>query len=354
MTCWCCKPPWSYLYTPAVAPNVWGGYGTNPKIRAWDPDGNVLASYLSSSSLAGTVKGMAWTPSGYLVYVVNNPSTTTGGGIGMIDPSDGTVEWETSTGGQCYDPGLIIVHGLVDVACDASYAYGVGDKVRKIDLSDGSEVTTGNWPVTIGSSEKVQAVAIDSNGDVWVSAHSFFRTAGESLWPSLIKLDPDGSVLNEYQPFDNPNSFFTKRGQVPFHMKFDESDNLYCAVSPNTAIAPDSLVKVNSSGTLVWGVNDGSSTYGVNALGLGLGGGRVSFSQRSSPGGVYTFDLDGNSVWDYTSIGQVWGLDADHLGNVYAGSITNADFYRLDSSGNVETGWPAGTRYPRAVLVDTR
>lgn len=194
-------------------------------------------------------------------------------------------------------------------------------QIRKYDL-DGTEITTGSWPVNLGvdvasGTLVVWSLAIDSSGTLWVG-HGAKNSTGS---PSLTNLDTDGSIIDDFQPFDDiggtPLNY-----QYPRRIIFDSSGNMYVALTPGwkqPSTKLDTIKKLDSSITELWGAQSDSSGQDGFDVHLFDGESKVALSCNASSSN------DTLKVYNASTGAELWGdnyptvrrMSSDADGNLY-------------------------------------
>jgi hypothetical protein len=300
------------------------------------------------------------------------------GGIGMASTikyaSDGTLEWVRERSGSARvllvdDLGFIYIGGSIDTG---GTSPGRDYLTAKYD-PDGNELwaRTYTGPTTTNSYDDVNALAVDSHGNVYVTGGSYGLGGNTDI--ATIKYDSAGNTA-WIRRYDGPGNG-TDSGRS---LVVDGEGNVYVTgrvfVGGAGTRQDIGTIKYASDGTQLWvrhysgGAPSGSVSNAAAGIALAPGSGVYVAGFSATGTSVTTYDIatlrydaDGNELWARRYNGPVDGQDQPHglatdaAGNVYITGSTamgaaggNADFVALkyDPAGNqvwtVRWAGPAG------------
>jgi cysteine-rich repeat protein len=282
--------------------------------------------------------------------------------------SSGTVVWTREFGTSSYDmandvsadsSGNIYVGGDTYGTLPGQTASGSMDAfVRKYD-STGTVVWTNQFGTS--SEDYVQGVSVDSSGNVYAVGFAGFNLSGQTYLGSgdafVRKYDSSGNILWTRQ-------FGTSGYDVANDVSVDSSGNVYVAGftagtfpgQTNSGGQYDAfVVKYDSSGTLVWarqfGTSSGDIASGVsadssgNAYVAGHTNGALPGQTNlgNSDAFVRKYDGSGTELWTrqygtpgFYSYDNAMGVSVDGSGNAYVAGYTTGNFMGQTSSGGTD------------------
>lgn len=174
---------------------------------AWNQNGDVweingiTGAFRKLISTLNRVYDIACDPTTGRLYILDNPAFT-----------NGTLYCFDSEGNEIWNTGVLSASIAYNVAVSpdghvyvVSYADG---NVRKFQASDGTEITTGNWPYIPPETSGFYTVAVDRDNDVYVGGDSiFFPDVGRRA--TAMKLSSSGvrswrtKITNTSDAIDN-------------------------------------------------------------------------------------------------------------------------------------------------------
>ena len=263
-----------------------------------------------------------------------------GGTLSSLDPADGSLNWEASTG-QIYS---------MQSYSEADDAFYIGDyagNVHAIDASDGTQI----WSVDpSGVGDQIYAPTSYWNGVVY--AHCYDG--------NLYALDPaDGSTIWDNLPGYSYSAPVPVDGTLYLGGRdavyaLDEADGsmIWSYATSTSGSVHSTPVVVNGTvylglyadykflaldatdGSLVWEFQTGNSVFGSPAYYNGT----LYFG--SVDNSVYAVDAaDGTEVWSYATGNDVWSSPTVVDGTVYVGSSDNTVYALNATDGSLE--WSA-------------
>ena len=221
---------------------------------------------------------------------------------------------------------------------------GVGTFDARSSLDVVADVNNSNWFVTYGSvgintfKQAFSAVAFDSQGKIYSSGADY-----DNGVPFLTKFDTNGSILWE-KFFEHPDS--NKLYKTCETVTVDKTtDNVYVTINPEDVSKSSILVKLNSSGDILWQKEIDDIGYeSASSIGIGTTGSVYVVGETNSQGQgntdilVVKFDSSGTDVWQKTvgiaSTDSGNGIAIDYNDNLYiVGGNNDAYIIKLNSSG---------------------
>jgi hypothetical protein len=170
----------------------------------------------------------------------------------------------------------------------------------------------------------LQGVAIDSSYNVYVSGYGAYSSDPQVYRGYLIKLDKDGTVVWEKKLVEGSYSYVMARCAL------DSSENIY-VVGYDSGRTESSyvLIKLNSSGTVLWSRRIGPSSSNLYGMGVFID----SQDNIYINGYGYINSVYVNPIYKYNSSGTL--LNQIYLNaNVANGMLGLYGIY-VDSSGNI-------------------
>lgn len=238
-----------------------------------------------------------------------------------------------------------------------------------VDLKTG--INTSYWVTTYGdvgiaqTDQAFSGVAFDSVGNFCVSGADY-----DNGIPFIVKFDPYGSIISQHF-FDHPDP--NRSYKICEAVAVDKvDDSVYIAVESDASIKSIILVKLDSSGNILWqqevlgmGYQFPTSIALDSSRNVYVVGGTTSQGAGNYDALIVKFDSSGNPLWQYT-IGTSnseygYGVAVDSSNNVYVIGYTyvstqDAFVVKFDSSGNVlwQTTIDSGSdEYAYGVAVDS-
>ena len=225
---------WTYKNTTEVKHvvadsngNIYIASGDDYKLMKLDPNGNLIWTFESKAN--GNSNGHS--SDIYALDIDTNDNVYTGTGypneVRKIDP-DGNQMWIFS--GHTNALGAIVtdsVNGYV-------YSTSFDDKIRKIDISTGNEITNeANWPFS-NLSEYLNSMVIDSSANIYAGS-------GDAI---IRKINSNGNIVWTFESQANGNS--DGHSSTVYGLVIDSSGNIYSGSADRT------VKKIDSSGSIIW------------------------------------------------------------------------------------------------------
>ena len=249
-----------------------------------DPSGNVFLASLEAESFEGAVDKFGPTGSPIATYTdtaisgVWDVATDSAGNVYATNQFSETVTRTTPEGVTSvfteFD-GTVYAAGIDVDSAGNIYVTSTTDDAGKVlkYAPDGTEVTTGGFPINFGAEEVPQDVALDSAGRIYVIVSNYFD---EGL---IARFLPNGTADGEW---GRPAAL----GGGPFEgvlsIALDGADNLFVAES-DRVVAFDSSMTYLTSWTAGSGGGGGTAFSGLRGIAPG------------ADGAVYTSQLLGGS-----------------------------------------------------------
>ncbi len=227
--------------------------------------------------------------------------------------------------------------GLAVDGQDNVYAYDYSDKTIKKFASDGTYigVIVGSSNLSSGNGE---SVAVNSNGDIYVSQNNVIK-----------KFNSSGAYVNEWGSTGTGNSQFSYATGIAI----DSNDNVYVSDGGYGSSSSNKIRVFDSSGNYIrqfgsYGTGDGQFN---DMTGLAIDSNNNVFAVDSWNKRVQKFDSSGNYVSQFGSHGtgdgqfrNVYFIAIDSTDNVYVTDTTNTNIQKFSNTGTYLAKWgSAGT-----------
>jgi len=236
-----------------------------------------------------------------------------------------------------------------------SYKSVTANRIIRLN-PDGSKDT--GFDNTTGFNAGVRRIAIDSNGKIYVGGD--FTSYKSVTANRIIRLNPDGS---KDTGFDNTTGFNTAS---VIAMDIDSNGKIYVGGSftEYKSVSANYIIRLNPDGTIDTGFNYGTGFVfgGVNAIAIDSNGkiycgGQFTSYKSVAANRIIRLNPDGtiDTGFNYGtgfSIATVTTISINPNGKIYCGgsftsynSITANRIMRLNPDGTIDTGFNYGTGF---------